>query len=357
MTDTVRAWRAPGRVNLIGGQVDWHEGLVVSMAIDRGVRITRRLRTDDRVTARSSAFPEPVDLAADGSDAPAMVAPAWGRTVAGAVRVLADLDKRAAAADLEIASDLPVGAGLSSSAALSVACLLALAEPDRSAPTGVDLARAAVAVEHAASGVPCGMQDPMAVVHGRPDHALLIDCRTDAVTPIPWPDRLAVVVVHSGVPRHLAATPFAEYRADSLAVAAKIGVRALRDATPEQVADHPRGRHAVSEIARVQHFADALASGDLDALGPLMDASHASSRDDMGVSTPELDDLVAALRHHGARGARLTGAGFGGCVVALVDAERAASVANATVRDARAATGRDLQWWTVRPSGGAAVEG
>ena len=119
------------------------------------------------------------------------------------------------------------------------------------------------------------------------------------------------------------------------------------------VATHPRGRHAVSEMTRVRSFAAALAAADTDALGPLMDASHASSRDDMGVSTPELDALTRALRGHGAFGARLTGAGFGGCVVALVPEARVGPIAEAACADYCAATGRTPQWWAVRPADGA----
>lgn len=354
---TARRYRAPGRVNLIGGQVDWHEGCVVTVAIDRGVEVVAEPRADGRVTARSSAVPGVVDLASDGSTDPATVEPDWGRTIAAAIRRLTERGTPVGGADLVFSADLPVGAGLSSSAALAVASLLALADPERPAPAGTDLALAAARVELAGRGVPCGVQDPMTVVHGRADHALLIDCRTPTATPLLLPRRLAVLVVHSGVPRDLAATPFAAHRAESLAVADAIGVRALRDATAEQVVDHPRGRHAVSEMARVRAFADALGRDDTDALGPLMDASHASSRDDMGVSTPELDALAAALRRHGALGARLTGAGFGGCVVALVPTDRAAPIAEAACARYRAETAREPQWWSVRAVDGAGPVG
>ena len=131
-----------------------------------------------------------------------------------------------------------------------------------------------------------------------------------------------MLVVHSGVPRTLEGTPYAQRRAESEAVAAQLGVRVLRDASFEQVRDLPRGRHAVTEMERVREFADALRAHDLDALGPLMLASHASSRDDMEVSIPELDVLVECLVDAGAYGARLTGAGFGGCVVAIGPAGR-----------------------------------
>jgi galactokinase len=169
------------------------------------------------------------------------------------------------------------------------------------------------------------------------------------------PPALRVLVVHSGVPRTLESSPYAQRRAEGEAVAAAVGVRVLRDATPEQVRDHPRGRHAVSEMRRVLDFADALMRADVDALGPLMLASHASLRDDMQVSTPELDTLVDCLVDAGAIGARLTGGGFGGCVVALVPWERAEAIARDAASRYEDATGREPVAMVVRaaPAAGA----
>jgi galactokinase len=179
--------------------------------------------------------------------------------------------------------------------------------------------------------------DQLASVAGRRGHALLIDCRSLAVEPVPLPDELAILAVHSGVSRRLAGSAYAERRAACEAVAARLGIPALRDATPEQVADDPRARHVVSENARVLEAAAALAAGDLDELGRLLAESHASLRDDYEVSTPELDALVAVLEDAGALGARLTGAGFGGCVVAAIRAgelDRVTAEACAAYRDA-----------------------
>lgn len=349
----VRHSRAPGRVNLIGGQVDYHEGLVVSMAIDRDVRVTAVARADGRVVATSSELPGTVDVAADGRDEPAHVEPRWGRTVAGVVRVLAEAGRPPLGADLTITSTVPIGAGLSSSAAFEVAVMHALCDAASFPLAPLDLAAAAQRSEHVATGVPCGVQDQMTAVFGRAGHALAIDCRTLEVSPVPLPDAVRVLVVHSGVPRVLEGSPYAQRRAESLAVATRLGVRALRDATFEQVADEPRGRHAVTEIARVEAFAHALRRGDIDALGPLMLASHASSRDDMEVSTDELDALVDALTDAGALGARLTGAGFGGCVVALVPADSGDDARRRAVAAYEAATGRDATAWWVGAADGA----
>jgi galactokinase len=348
------AYRAPGRVNLIGGQVDYHEGWVVSMAIDRDVVVRATPRDDGRITATSHELDGAVAVAADGRDDPASVRPAWGRTVAGVARVLNDLGRAPVGLALDITSDVPIGAGLSSSAAFEVACALALDDAASFELRGDDLAFAAQRAEHVATGVPCGIQDQMASVHGRAGHALFLDCRTLAIEHVPIPKTLRVLVVHSGIARHLENTPYAQRRAESLEVAAQLGLRVLRDATLDQVKDTPRGRHAVTEMVRVQAFARALRDCDVDALGPLMLASHASSRDDMGVSTPELDALVECLCDAGALGARLTGAGFGGCVVALVPAERAGAIANAATRAYRARTGNEPEAWVVQAAAGAA---
>jgi galactokinase len=216
-----------------------------------------------------------------------------------------------------------------------------------------ELALAAQRAEHVATGVPCGTQDQLSSVFGRAGHALLIDCRSFAIEPLPLPDSIKVLVVHSGVPRTLEGSPYAERRAESEAVATRLGVRVLRDATLDQVKGEPRGRHVVSEMIRVRAFADALRSGELEALGPLMLASHASSRDNMEVSTPELDALVDCLMTSGAIGARLTGAGFGGCVVALVPSERAEVIATNSTRAYRERTTMEPTAWIVSAADGA----
>jgi len=352
-----RRFRAPGRVNLIGGQVDYHEGWVVSMAIDHDVDVLVTPRADGRVIARSRqpeyARDGQVDIAADGSDEARTIAPKWGRGVGGVVRVLAELGRPAVGADLEIDSTLPIGAGLSSSAAFAVGVALALNDVAGFELARLDLALAAQRSEHAASGVPCGTQDPLSSVFGKAGHALLIDCRSLEIEPLPLPESLRVVVVHSGVPRTLEGTPYAQRRAESIAVGTRLGLRALRDATLDQVRDEPRGRHAVTEMARVRAFGDALRRNDIDALGPLMLESHASSRDNMEVSTPELDMLVECLMAAGALGARLTGAGFGGCVVALVPAGEADAIAHEATSSYDARTHLDPTAWVIAAAEGA----
>jgi galactokinase len=330
----VIAVRAPGRVNLIGDHTDYNEGFVLPLAIDLETVVRARPRDDAEIRLHSETS-------------------GWDRYAAGVAEVLAARGRADVGIEGTISSSVPVGAGLSSSAALEVALALALCAAAGFELPPLELALACQEAELVATGVPCGIMDQLASVAGVAGHALLIDCRSLEVRPIPIPAGLAVLVVHSGVERRLVDSAYAERRAACEAVAARLGVRALRDATPEQVADDPRARHVVAENERVLAAADALAAGDTAALGPLLAASHASLRDDFEVSTPELDALVAALEEAGALGARLTGAGFGGCAVALVPAPDAGRVARRASATYRAETGLEPRTFHCRAAAGA----
>ena len=349
----LRWFRAPGRVNLIGDHTDYHDGVVLPLAVDRDCVVAARARDDGRVTVRSVELADEVDVSADGSDEPAAVEPAWGRYVAGVVRALAVAGRSPVGVDAALSSTVPLGSGLSSSAALEVAVALALTDVAGFALPATELARACQRGEHLGTGVPSGVMDQLVALLGRAGHAVLIDCRTLAAEPIALPDALAVLVMHSGLPRTLAGTAYAERRAEGEGVAAGLGVPALRDASLDAVRDEPRARHVVTENQRVLQFADALRAGDAARLGSLLLASHASLRDDYEVSTPELDLAVDLLVEHGAIGARLTGAGFGGCVVALVPRARVPAVASRTVARYGAETGLDADAFEVRAVDGA----
>jgi galactokinase len=316
------------------------------------VRIAFDARRDGRVRVRSDARPGTVDLAADGSARIAAVEPAWGRTVAAVLAVLATQGRDPVGFDAEISTTVPIGSGLSSSAALEIAVALVAATVSGFDLAPIDLALAAQEAEHVATGVPCGVMDQIASVSGRTRRALLLDCRTLAVTPIPLPD-VDILVIHSGIERRLEASAYAARRAACETAAARLGVNALRDATIEQVADDPIARHVVTENARVTAFAAALENDDLATCGALMVASHRSLRDDFAVSTPELDLLVDLNIEAGAYGARLTGAGFGGCVVALVASGEADAVATAVTGRYRAETGHEPNAFTVSAVDGA----
>ena len=301
----VRLVRAPGRVNLIGEHTDYNDGLVLPMAIDRDCLVAYRPASG--VSARSLDGPDPSSLA----DA--------------AARVLDELGRPPVGIDAVLASDVPIGAGLASSAAVLVGLALALCDAAGWSLPVRELADACRRAETLATGVPCGLMDPLASLAGRSGAAILVDCSSLSIQPVPIGPQVAVVVADSGQRRRLADGAYAERREACARAARRLGLESLRYATPEQVAGDPAARHVVSENRRVAETAAALRDGEWERAGRLLDEGHASLRDDFGVSTPELDALAAELRSCGAYGARLTGAGFGGCVVALAppDAARA----------------------------------
>ncbi len=281
------------------------------------------------------------------------MAPGFGRYVAAVVRELAALGRPPVGLDAVLASDVPLGSGLSSSAALEVACAVALAGVAEWEPDLIELAQACRAAEELATGVAGGIMDQLVSISGRADHAMLIDCRSLELQPVPLPPDLAVVAVHSGLSRTLAGSAYAERRRACEELAQTLGHASLREATLEEVVDNPLGRHVVTENARVLDAARALEDGDLTRLGGLLDESHASLRDDFRVSTPELDVLVEELVAAGAAGARLTGAGFGGCVVAACDASRASEIAEEAALRYRARVRFEPTVFTCRAVDGA----
>jgi galactokinase len=328
----------PGRVNLMGDHTDYNRGLVLPTAIDRWCEVVATPSRDGIVRARSAQFEGVVEIPLDADIDPRGIDPAWGCFVAGAIAARRHAELEVAGVDLSISSSVPAGSGLSSSSALSVALTLALAVDDP-AVDPLELAGRALDAEVRATGVPGGLMDQLAALLGEADHALLIDCGSYSVTPIRLPPDAAMLVAHCGRSRTLVGSEYATRRAECEAIAARLGLASLRDATFDQVRDEPRGRHVVSENARVVAMVDACEAGDIARMGDLMLESHDSLRDDFEVSTPELDALVDAFVAAGASGARLTGAGFGGCVVAVTTRERADSVLAETTR-ASDATGR-----------------
>lgn len=350
-----RWFRAPGRVNLVGDHTDYNEGFVLPFAIDRACVIATQ--PSEGVRIRSLDLGDIVEIAADGSADPASVRPAWGRYVAGVVSELAARGRPAVGIEAVLASDVPLGSGLSSSAALEVACAVALAAAANWETDKRELAAACRAAEERASGVPCGIMDQLVSLAGEADAAILIDCRSLEVRAVPLPPELGVLVVNSGIERTLDASPYAERRHACALLAAKLGLSALRDASASQVANEPLGRHVVSENGRVLEAVDALVDGDLERLGHVLSASHVSLRDDFRVSTPELDVLVEELVAAGALGARLTGGGFGGSVVAVCDGDSLDTIAATATARYRMSTGCEPRAFQCRAVVGAgAVE-
>ena len=325
---------APGRVNLIGDHTDYTGGFVLPMAVHLATTV-ELVPDGDRVLLVSQQEPEPAIVLLD-VDEPDTVEPDWARYVAGVVAEL----RPVAGGRGRVTTTLPVGAGLSSSAALTVAVALALGFEG----TPLELARLCRRAEQRASGVPCGIMDQLASAAGVAGHALLIDCGSETVTPVALPDGAEVVAVHSGVPRRLAGSAYARRRSDCEQAERLLGpLRQATVAAADGLDDarlRRRARHVVTENQRVLAMVEALRAGDLAEAGELMVDSHVSLRDHFEVSTPELDQLVEQLRAtRGVYGARLTGAGFGGCVVALcepgaaIDGWRLEAVDGATVTE------------------------
>jgi galactokinase len=341
-------WAAPGRVNLIGEHTDYNDGFVLPAAIDRLVRVAAGRRRDGRLRLWSLQADPPADLAV------AEVGPGrvegWAAYPAGVAWALERAGVEVAGADLVVDGDVPAGSGLSSSAALECATAAALADLHGAELDRPALAALARRAENEVVGVPSGVMDQMVSMLGRAGHALFLDTRSLETEQVPLPLEeagLRLVVLDTGAGHRLVDGAYADRRAACEAAAATLGVPALRDATLEQVEaagaalGDPglrRARHVVTENARVLAAVELLRAGDLDRLGPLLAASHASLRDDYEVSSDELDTAVEAAVAAGAVGARMTGAGFGGSAIALVPAGLVGSVAD-RVADAFAAAG------------------
>ena len=307
--------RGPGRVNLIGEHTDYNGGLALPFAIDRGVTVTAEPIGGDRIEARAADLGEEDAFAISGAEP----ADGWRAFVRGTVAELRAAGHAVRACRLTIEGDLPHGAGLSSSAALEAAlCLALLEDPD---VDRVELAKLCSRVENEHVGAKTGLLDQLAVLCGEDGHALRIDFRDLSIEPVPlelggW----RLVTLDSGAAHEHAAGGYNERRAECAAACEALGIESLREATSADGLPAPldrRVRHVLSENARVDAMAGALAAGDMEAAGALLSASHASLRDDYEASVPEVERTVEALMQAGAAGARMVGGGFGGSVLAL----------------------------------------
>jgi galactokinase len=349
------AW-APGRVNLIGEHTDYSGGLVLPAAIQLGVWIEVRARASEIIlSSQLAGSAEPI--AADGSG-PA--ADGWARYPQAVAAELHALGRPAVGFEGVIHSNLPTGTGLSSSAALEVAVGLALCAVAGFELEPLALALACQRAELRAVGVPCGILDQAACLLGRPHAAVLLDCGTLEHRLIAVPAKAALAILDSGVERSLETSAYAERRAELEDAMAAVGAdrsTMIAAAALDGLHGTPlrRLRHVLRENERVLQFAEALEQGDLELAGRLLLASHASLRDDYEVSVAETDLLVELARAHGAYGARILGGGFGGSVLALVDAGDAEPLAQAVMRDYRARTGRDEGVTIARASVGAEI--
>ena len=326
-------WAAPGRVNLIGEHTDYTGGYVLPLALPLGVVCAGAGRDDGLLSVRSAQVPEEVHTVDVRAVAPGEVG-GWAAYAVGVAWALRERWGVVQGADLLVDGDVPPGAGLSSSAAME--CVVATVLRDLSAAplTADDLARLARQAENDFVGAPTGVMDQLAAMHGRAGHVLFIDTRSGGIEPVPFDPGSSgtqLLVVDTRAPHKLVDGEYAQRRRECEEAARALGVGELRDASPADLDGgagrelpavlRRRARHVVTENARVFEVVSALrGGGDPGAIGPLLTASHVSLRDDFEVTVPQLDVAVEAALAAGAYGARMTGGGFGGCVIALVDA-------------------------------------
>jgi galactokinase len=361
---TMPEWlvRAPGRVNLIGEHTDYNDGFVLPLAIDRAVWIA--------LSAHDAPF---VDVTALDMQETARFdlgtftrgGPSWVEYLRGSAFVLHEAGHALRGWMGTMAGDVPLGAGLSSSAAVELATLRAFASIGTLPWSAPIMARLGQRAENTWVGVNCGIMDQMISAAGEAGRALLIDCRSLELTPVPLPPHVVVVVMDTATRRGLVDSAYNERRRQCDAAARHFGVKALRDVSAarfdaEAGALDPltrrRARHVITENDRTVAAAQALQAGDASAVGQLMDQSHLSLRDDFEVSCDALDTIVALARPQpGCLGARMTGAGFGGCAVALVERVRVAAFVDAVRSGYRTRTGLDAALYVTTAQPGASA--
>ena len=360
--------RAPGRVNLIGEHTDYHDGFVLPIAIDRQTLAAWAPRDDGTLALTSGQAGGAETVLLDAPIEPGELA--WANYPKGVAAGLLARGVELRGADILFDSDVPIGGGLSSSASLEVAAAMAMlaAAGKLGAVADDELAKLCQHAENTFAGAPCGIMDQSIAVMGQAGHALLLDCRSGATRQIPFDDPSVVLLVADTQVKHdIADGGYGARREQCHLAAAKLGVAALRDATPQRVEsagaegvlsakELMRARHVVGEIARTLTACDALAGGDYAAFGELMYASHASLRDDYEVSCEELDAIVDLARaSEGVHGARMTGGGFGGCAIILARAARAQTVSDTVAAGFEKRFARRPPIFTTRACAGASV--
>lgn len=354
--------QAPGRINLIGEHVDYQGGLVLPAAIDLGV-FAAAARLDEPVVRLHTSFPGADDVELPLDALTRLAKPAtWANYAVGVLACYRQAGHDPGGLAIAFDASLPAGAGLSSSAAFEAATAVIVEQACGVLLPARERALLCQKAEHDYAGVPCGIMDQLAVNAGEAGYALLIDCRSLQVGPTPLPAEVAMVVVDSGVKHALADGEYAKRRTDCETAAAALGVACLRETTLDAVLSarealgdrvFRRARHVVTEIERTRLFAEALASGRLDAATSLMAASHASLRDDYEVSCEELDTLVTIASALGVPGARMMGGGFGGSTIQLVPADAASEIA-AKIEQAAATRGLRVSAFPVTAAAAAA---
>jgi len=359
---------APGRVNLIGEHVDYNDGFVLPMAIERYCVIAAAKHASEKITFFSTATNEEVAISF-ASPKSQLIAGHWTSYIEGVIAGCRSHDMRVGGFQAIVSSNVPIGAGLSSSAALEVATATLIEAISGRTLEPIEKALLCQKAEHEFVGVPCGVMDQIASTMCRQDLLMLLDCRSLKVEHIPFRDpEITVLVINTNVRRKLSGSDYADRRAQCAFVARRLGVTSLRDAKLPQLRarqrhlsplEYRRACHVVGEMARTVAAASAVNARDWNELGQLMYASHKSLKNDFEVSCPELDLLVDLARDIGSAGgvfgARMTGAGFGGCIVSVVDAAKASTIADQLCDRYRAETGIEASPLVSRPSQGAVV--
>jgi galactokinase len=361
-----RLFRAPGRVNLIGEHTDYNDGFVMPAALDLATYTAIALRPDHRLRVHSLAFATTVEF--DLDELRREPRRDWSDYVGGVAIMLERAGHRLNGADLMIDGDLPMGSGLSASAALEVSVGYALADMSNVDVDLIELAKCCQQAENEFVGMRCGIMDQFISCRGIEGNALLLDCRSLAARPVRIDPRARLVICNTMVHHELASSEYNLRRQDCERAVALLssrlgGIRALRDVTPERLAEHAallpetvfrRARHVISENDRVLKAAAALEAGNLILCGRMMNESHASLRDDYEVSCRELDLMVElASGVEGVYGSRMTGGGFGGCTVTLIEAGAADCFAAIIGKAYRSATGLTTSVFCCSPGPGA----
>jgi galactokinase len=350
-----RGFRAPGRANLIGEHTDYNGGFVLPVALELNTYVVGRRTTDEMLRLRSLDRPGEVRIDLRSGAGPEGD---WGLYATSVVRAALDEGWSMSGFDGIVASDVPIGAGLSSSASLEVSVALAVLDGDCGP---LVLARMCRRAENVYVGMGCGIMDQLAATASEPGCALLIDCMSETYEPVPLPPGLSVLVIDSTVRRNLIKSGYNQRREECERAARAIGVDFLRHADARALdrvelddAALSRARHVISENKRVEKTAVALHASDLSALGDLFSESHESMAGDFDISTPEIDVLIEIARATpGVIATRLTGGGFGGCTVSLVEDESEVVAAEAIVADYEQRTGLRARYWVSRPSAAA----
>lgn len=358
----MRRFHAPGRVNLIGDHTDYMGGTVLPMAIDRGTDVWVRPRTDRAIVAVSDNFPDVGEVVADLGAATPRPEWDWANYLVAVAAALQQRGIELPGVDVRVRGNIPNGAGLSSSASLELAMAVAFDRLTGAGLSPTELALVGQAAENDFIGVACGIMDQLSIAAGVAEHALAIDCGSLTVTPIPFPDDVTVVVANTNHRRELSDSAYNERRAACEAAEATLGRRLVdipvddMDTVLRTLPDglRARARHVVTEQARVLAFAQALQDDDRAAMGRLMHDSHASLRDDFAVTGPQLDAMAeVAWDAPGVIGARMTGAGFGGCTVNLVEPDSVGQFQDHVAAHYTARTGLPAQFHLVRSADGA----